>query len=152
MRGGTYSHRFCVNNMIQNEDKQKENLNLSLHVTLHNASYESKSMRTLCFGRPQLRIFHMFNLPGEKEERKKAQESNLLHKFFRSSENLHGKIFNEQRTLKRVCSLHDSSERERTLKRKYFMLFKCVLYYILTAINFIRLFIRAVLHRGLKGE
>lgn len=30
------------------------------------------------------------------------------------------------------------------------MLFKCVLYYILTAINFIRLFIRAVFHRGLK--
>lgn len=31
------------------------------------------------------------------------------------------------------------------------MLFKCVLYYILTAINFIRLFIRAVFHRGVES-
>lgn len=52
----------------------------------------------------------------------------------------------------RVCTLHDRESEKRTLKRKYFMLFKCVLYYILTAINFIRLFIRAVFHRGLKRE
>lgn len=32
------------------------------------------------------------------------------------------------------------------------MLFKCVLYNILTVINFIRLFIRSVFHRGLKRE
>lgn len=109
-------------------------------------------MRTLCFGvLQQLPISHTLNFfLLEKSSREQP-----LWKCCRASESfpkftpkfLMNTVLGEE-----YVRYTTESREKRTLKRKYFMLFKCVLYYILTAINFIRLFIRAVFHRGLKRE
>lgn len=124
---------------------KKENSDLLLHVTQCRGEVQCGPYASVAPSSTP--IFHMFNLLC------KSSREQPLHKFFRSSQNYHGKILMNRGLEKSVfVTRQRERERKRTLKRKYFMLFKCVLYYILTAINFIRLFIRAVFHRGLKGE
>lgn len=95
--------------------------NLSLHVT-HNSG--ASWVKCGPSARGVSRLFHThirtLNFPGSGERPLERQQQN--------SEIIYTKILmNSRGEWERVvCRLHD--KQKRTLKRKYFMLFKCVLY------------------------
>lgn len=123
--------RFCVN-MTQKKDKVFEFI-----ATCDTLSEHRELTADLMFTPPSLEYSGM-------EQLKRATFSSICPRSQQQispKKNLHGKILMNRALRMRVCVGYTTvgeSGRERTLKRKYFMLFKCVLYYILTAINFIR--------------